>query len=191
MHIEDGTGSGYIAKVDAEHMLSAHTVAGCECLHDSLVRGDVYQIEGEATEAAATQNVLFIRNDDPNKMLCVETIEAECIDLNASAGVGIYIDVVFDLTYGSVGTVVMPVNHNRASSNIALATCYDNDPTLAGTPAMLEKWFPESTDPRPIEWDLHGSPILALNDTLAVRLTSTGAGGTAKAIIKFYYLAGW
>lgn len=188
MHIEDGTGSGSMAAVDGEHMLSTHAVSGCECLHDSLVRGDVYQIEGEATEAAATQNVLFICNDDPDKMLCVETIEVECIDLDAYGAVGVCVDVVFDLTYTSAGSAVTPVNHNRDSSNVALATCYDNDPTLGGVAAQLEKWFPESTDPRPMEWRLHGSPILALNDTITVRLTSTGAGGTAKAIIKFYYL---
>lgn len=188
MHIEDGTGTGSMVEVDAEHMLSTHAVAGCECLHASLVHGDTYQVEGEAIEAAATVAVLFIRNDDPDRMLCVETVEAEAVDLGASAAIGVYMDVVFDLTYTSDGVAVTPVNHNRASPNVALATCYDTIPTLAGVAAQLERWYPEGADPRPVEWDLHGSAILGLNDSLTVRLTSTGTAGTGKAVVKFYYL---
>jgi len=190
MQIADGKGTGKKAQVTSEYKIGADAVVKRATAHVSLEYGDAYTIMGEAAEANATQQILYIQNQDPDKLLVVETIDLECVDLAASAAATVYMDVVFDLLWTADGTAVTAVNLNRTSTLLPLIAAYDTDPTLGAgaVTGPIIKWLPESADPVPQRYELFGSVILGYDDAITVRLISTGATGTGKALVTFYML---
>ncbi len=185
IQIEDGGGSGRLARVTKQQQLKVCSESHHIQHHHSRFFGDVYQVISTDTGiTAATQTLLHLKNTDSTKLLVVSYIRMQAITDTASKPVvGEYFEVGFGRTVSSGGTATTPVNSNRTSGNIANVTATGVDPTMAGTFDQIDTIY-NTASAEDSKYTKEGSLILGLNDTIEVRFTSAGAG-EAKARITF------
>ena len=115
MQIQGGTGNGYSAKVNSENQIHVYAETESEIQHTSREEGQAY-IWTIASALAADKNLLWIRNDNTDEPLIIDSIMVGCDD--ATGLVELWVG------YGNTagGGTVTGVNLNRASNNVALAT---------------------------------------------------------------------
>lgn len=124
--IQDGTGSGYRAKVDSENRVAANAISTTAAT-DAAEKGDLFNINSgliTLTNAART-GVLYIKNNSPSSEL---VFTRSFYNLSASVGGSGYLlcDVIRNPTQGTLitaGTVNTPINLNFGSNKILDATC--------------------------------------------------------------------
>ena len=121
MIIEGGTGNGFKAKVDDHNKLMTRAVVSTELGYHSEEDGAAFSWTASA-DINATDSILWLRNDDPNRNLIVENVSVSS-DAASSWFVYCPVNVTPD------GTVVTGVNLNRTSGNVALATCHRDNTT--------------------------------------------------------------
>lgn len=178
----DGTMAGvtedYQLKVRAENQSLQHYI--------SLNNGNAYQVEGTATVANATTTVLHIKNDDPDNDLVITYIRLQVIDPaggTAPPAAANYWEMGFDRTVSSGGSAATPTNMNRKVGKVAAVTCTDSGPTMTGTHVNADTQYVSGESM--VSYSKDGSPILGLNDTFEIRLTSDNTSGTAYARVTF------
>lgn len=142
--IRDGTGQGYLAKVNKDNQISVKSES--ESIQHTVSRNkqQAYQVIGTATLKNGTTNALHICNDASDKDLIVTYIRHQVIGQSggtAFPNVSNYFKVSFGESYSTGGTEVTPVNVNKGSGNDADVTVYDNDPTLIGTATEIDRWY--------------------------------------------------
>jgi hypothetical protein len=183
--VEDGTGRGYKLGVTEENQGLVQAEIHELQHHISWNNGQAYQIWGTETAiAAATQTILWVRNDSTTQNFIVSYMRLQVA--GESGGTALtsaenYFQLGFGRTYGSGGTEVTPVNMNQASGNVASLTAYHESPTMAGTFTEFDRWYPGSDSMQ--VYNKHGSMILGLNDTIEIRLVSDHTAGHAYARI--------
>lgn len=190
--IEDGLGSGTSAQVVNDRLRSL-AVASSLSNHISIELETVYTVIGTfaMAGAAATVTPLFIRNDDPNNYLVIDSILVQAVAMTggtALPNVGAYFSVGFGQTYTSGGTDVVPVNLNRMSTNVANGLFKQGNPTLGGTLTESHRIYPIAgsvlNEPVIIRGD---DMILGRSKSLSVRYTSDNTAGTVYVAVKFFY----
>ena len=94
-----------------------------------------------------------------------------------------YWSLAFDRTYGSGGSLIVPVNMNRASGNAADVIAYDTNATLAGTAVEYDKVF--VVDNTVERFSKEAALILGPGNTCEFTLTTDHTSGTAHARATF------
>jgi hypothetical protein len=190
--IDDGLGSGVSAQV-VNSRLRTFSVASSLTNYMSIDQESVYTVTGVYTfaGAAATVYPLFIRNDDSNLYLIMDTISVQAINLTGGTvlpNAGAYFSIGFTQTYSSGGTDVVPINLNRTSTNVANGLFKQGNPSLAGT-------FVEAYRVYPIASSVLTEPVIARGDdiilgrskSLSIRYVSDNTSGVVMTAIKFFY----
>jgi len=186
--IEDGGGSGKLAKVDDEGQMLV--VAESQELqhHVARVEQNAYQVIGDfASVNNSTHTILHIKNNDTTKNLAVTFVRLQFLDQaggTALPAAATRFELGFGRTFSSGGTAVTPVNTTAFSSKVASVTCYDNNPTMAGTFTELDRYYVKDEGDS-IVYNKQGSIILGLNDTFEVRIVSDHTSGLAYARVTF------
>lgn len=192
IQLEDGLGSGVLAQIinDRVRVLS---VASSLTNHLSTTLETVYTVIGTYVfaGAAATVYPLFIRNDDPNNFLVIDSVLVQAVGMTggtATPSVAEYFSLGLTQTYTVGGTDVVPVNLNRVSTNAATGIFKQGNPTLGGTLLESHRVYPiaGSIPNEPVI--VRGNDlILGRGKSLTIRYTSDKTAGTVMACIKFFY----
>ncbi len=187
--ILDGTGSNYRAKVDsnkriwvdAKHTSAQHAVSANKQL--------AFQVIGTATLSSGTVVALHIKNTDANRNMVLSYIRHQIIDPSGGTtfpNVSNYFSIRLNRTYSSGGSAVVPVNMYAGSANLASATIYADNPTLAGTAGEFDRWYTKS------ECDMNtfnkeGSLVIPPNGNIEFSYIGDQTGGTIYVRASFYY----
>ena len=134
--IKDGTGKGFLAKVNADNKLFVLASTHTEEHTASITGANAYFANSTDTAdtltfADATAGpILYLKNDDPDADIVVEKIVCSA---DAAGGV---LKFMRNMTLGTIGAnnVHTPVNSNFGSSNTVTATSYNWDES--GTTGM-------------------------------------------------------
>ena len=153
--------------------------------HNAWEEGQTYQVLSVDTGITAkTQTILHIKNTDSSRLLVVSFIRMQGVGLSATLpGTGDYFQLGLHETVASGGTVTTAVNTNAQSGNSADVVATGVDPTMGGSFTEIDRQYIKA-DGDEYSFNKHGSIILGFEDTVSVRLVSSGTG-TAKARITF------
>ena len=132
MKIQDGKGQGRFAGVTKDQQLLAQAQMLPLQHFNSRVKGQTYQVVGEATPINGNVTPLFIKNNSADKFMVFSFIRLQAINSASMPAASVYWQMGFDMAYDSGGSLLTPINMNRNSGNSADATCYSN-PTLTGS----------------------------------------------------------
>jgi hypothetical protein len=188
LQILDGQGRGYNAGVTAEGLLRVQAQTNALQFHHSREHEAAYQVQGDfASVNNSTHTVLHLKNTSATKLVVVTYIRCQFLDYaggTALPNVATYWGFGLNRTVSSGGTAVTPLNMNASSGNSAAVTATDNNPTMAGTFAEFDRWYPKE-EGQMLTYNKEGSLILGQNDTFEIRITSDHTSGVAQARISF------
>lgn len=173
MQIEGiGDGATYKAKVTKKNQLETKAEIHVLSFEQSFHHGLLYTLAllaSSAVGASGTEVLATILNTDPSLLLCIDRINAQGDDPQG------FFQVWVDSVSGADGTAYTPVNHNRRSGNMALATVYVTDTTLTATGGSQVAQKGVSPESPSVEFDFGGGLILGLNDTMDLRFLEQDA----------------
>jgi len=160
MHIDDGTGQGYKAKVTSDNRLRTHSVLESEVAYESEGNGNAY-IWTASKDIDTTDNIIWLRNDSVTSNLHIQ-----CITVSSDASGSWFIYCPTGTT--ADGDTITGVNLLRSSSNVAEATCRSD--ATGATPANYI-YYGHGVADTDVPVDFHGALILGYLDEVAVDIT--------------------
>lgn len=174
--IKDGSGQGFLAKVNDENRLSTHTVSIQETAHVSIRNEKTFSIFGETTIAAGIEKtVLILINNSPN-LVAIDNVLAS---IQGETGKPVIFRIyIGKKTYTSGGISKTPLNLNVTSLVTIDVTTVENNPTLGGADSEAFKIFLENTGA--FATDLEGSVILGRQGSIRITITGDAAASGTK-----------
>jgi hypothetical protein len=194
--IEDGLGSGEMAEV-FDNRLRTFAVQDSLMNHLSVEpeHQTVYDAFGTIVIASGITGVsggvvLFVQNNDPVRFLIVDRIYVQIAQPAAVLPLqSTYISVGFGRTYLSGGNVITPVNENRFTTNVAIATVANSTGAilgLTGTFTEALRYYPQGGPVFEIVPQAGDSIILTRGNSIEVDLSAGLLGsGVALAVMRF------
>jgi hypothetical protein len=185
--IRDGTGKGFLAKVNFENRVMVASKAASIQHVVSSNDEDAYQVIGTANLAATTVVVLHLTNNDSEKNAVVTYLRHQII--NASGGTAFpnssnYFRIALGRTYSSGGSAATPVNVYSGSGTTAKVTCYQAAPTLTGTANEIDRWYTKD-DGDMNTFNKEGSLIIPPNKTIEIAYVGNHTSGICYGRISF------
>lgn len=166
--IKDGTGQGFLTKVDEDNHLSTRSVAQSEAAHISIRNQKTFSILGQTTTVAAVEKTILVVINNSSELLAVDNI---LVSLQGESGKpAIFRGYVGQKTFTSGGTAVTPVNLNVTSTTTIDTIAVENNPTLGGSDTQALKIFLESTGAFATDFD----GIIILGQGGSIRVTVEG-----------------
>lgn len=146
MKIESGVGNGKWAAVDKHNRLETQTESAS--IEHTISKRDEYsfQLIGTATLASGTVVPLIIKNTSTTKDLTVSHINWQIIDPAGGTtlpNANNYLSLSKGRKFSSGGAAKTPVNLHIGSGTDADAEAYDTNPTMSGTVAEFDRWYPK------------------------------------------------
>lgn len=114
--IKDGTGAGYLAKVDKRGKLRVKSVSESIEHFTNHILGQAYSVSFEVTPTGAGDCFFYFKNTSPTQSMVVEGV---CIHAASNEAVEVYLR---DQGTPSGGTSLDATNLNTASNNVLDAT---------------------------------------------------------------------
>lgn len=188
MTIRDGTGTGNQLKIDSENRAAVLAVTETKQHNISESKGQAYHVIGTATPASATVVSLHIKNTSSDKNLIVDNVLMQIIDpANGTAlpNASNYFRIALDRTLTSGGSTATAVNLNASSGNSAEITGTQGTPTLGGTAAEIERWYPEG-EAKFFEAEAEGAIVLGPTNTLEIAFVGDHTAGTIYSRLSFH-----
>jgi hypothetical protein len=184
--IKDGKGSGRLAEVDKNQQLRVRSESE-PIQHTQALKGNSYQVIGEAELQAGVTVGLCIKNESTNKNLVVTYIRHQIID--PAGGTSFpnrqnYYRLVLGRTYVSGGSIQIPINLNTSSGLISQTIAYDNNPVLTGTAKILDKWYTKSEGDMSA-FNKEGSIIISPNNSLELSYVGDQTSGLLYTRLSF------
>lgn len=178
MHIDDGTGAGYKARVTSDNMVRVYAKTEPEIAHQSQNHGESYSWTASA-DIDATDSILWLRNDNTDLNLIIDSI---CISSDAAGSWFIYCPV----NATPDGTTVTGVNMSRSSGKVALATAKRDNTT-----AVLANYifYGHNMAAQTVCVNFQGALVLGYLDCVAVDITTEPALAQC-TIAGFYHSPG-
>ena len=172
IHIEDGTGQGYIAKVDDNNHLNTHSVTENECHFISDEKGYTFSWSNVSYDYDAGDTILLVRNDDTDRHLHI------CyIDISGDTNTEVVIHCPDNIT--PAGTTVTAVNLNRMSGNTANATAKADENTNSQGNIIWRGRILANTVKR-VTFD--ACVILGYHDSIAIDFVTNGGAADVDII---------
>ena len=184
MKIEDGTGTGKLARVDSTNRLEVDAQTHSK-LHDvSIDEGQVYMFSTggfiNMTTTDAKTGILYIKNDSATKFLiihsirtCGEQIQKVLLYKNSTTGT-----LISGATNGQV------TNLNLASSNAPEATCYKGSATTTLTDGTILANHVNNIGHSTVKTE--DALILGKNDSLSITFELATAGEVCVAVEGYF-----
>ena len=97
---------------------------------------------------------------------------------------GNYLSIAHNQTYTSGGSAVTPVNVTAGSPKLAPVTCYTDTPTLGGTAAEFDRWYP-SKDTDLLVWNEQGATIVPPGESMNIRWVGDHTSGSIFVRLSF------
>ena len=187
IHIEDGSGNGYSAKVNNRNALLTSSTGRTEEHQAAIDDGAAYIVSTIATvdtlttATGNTYNFLYIKNTSTTKKISLMKL-----GVSASAA-GLILKWIKNPTEGTLGAnaTETAINSNFSSGNVAELTAYSWDETgttgitgLTGGTSMVTFIL----NAGPVVFPVDGSIILQTGDSILWSITN-GTGGNVEASI--------
>ncbi len=125
--IQDGSGSGFSAKVDSAFKLQVSAVVSTD-EHNHSHAGEAFYMNSADTADTLTATatggyIMYLKNDDPSRLITIEDIQ-----ISASAAAGV-VRIMRNPTLGSIAdnNATVPVNENFGSAATATVTAHNWD----------------------------------------------------------------
>lgn len=184
--IEDGTGSGQRAQVDASNRLKTKAITNCDCKDNSINKAQSYEFATGAFIAPTTtaeHAILYLKNTSSTKRLhihvirtCGSVVQQWLLYKNDTGGT-----IISDANAG------VEVNHNFSSSNVAEADVWAASAagkTRSGGAVMSQ----HINDVGHSEIPFEGALILSQNDSLTLTVQNVASATTLCCVrIHAYY----
>lgn len=175
--IKDGTGNGYLARVDSENLLEGHVVTTDEYVHQSISHGDAYRILGTTTITAGVEKTVLIIVNNGDDLVSIDRVTTSIQGQSGQpANIRIYIGKA---TVTAGGSSSSPINVNITSANILNITGTSNSPTIGGTDTKILDIYIESTS---VDRELiNGGVVMGRGNSTRISCEgSLGTTGTMK-----------
>jgi hypothetical protein len=180
--IDDGTGKGYSAQVDANNRVHTQSITESEALHAAEV-GDAYNINTGLISVTGDATLVYIKNNEDRDLII------EAIALGSFEGIthsdDPYITLVRNPTAGDLisdaTAVSMNQNRNFGASKTLTADAYKGKVSgtiTGGNDIAILQATPGGRSFYPIDF------VIPKGNSLAVKLTANASSGTAN-----YYAA--
>ena len=188
--IKDGTGKGYLAKVDDHGRLAVAANIIDHKQHHALYHKNLYIMDFSIVLGGTTETPLaFFKNLDGTK-----DFEIYSAEVNADTQTDVFWH--FDDEYTSGGTVVDPINSNRGSGatiSTAQATIYeggasDNLALDSTNRVTFHSSFLSANSSHQMSFD--GSLILTSNTTASMTVKGSTSGRVNLTVVMAYHTAG-
>ena len=183
MKIEDGTGSGKIAKVDKSNRLSTSAVTAEQQHEVSHEENLAFQVSADVAITTSEQDILLIKNTG-EKELIVTFARLEVVGA-AAASTTAFFNISTGGDYASGGTVIDPVNMYVGSAVEADADVYDNSGAAivtSGTFIQIDRTYQDSNS-----YNKHGSLILPRNSSIKISHKGSTVAGNCYCRVSFYF----
>jgi len=181
--IKDGSGKGFVARVNSDLQLVTRATAVEQRLVSALDENYYEATTGQITLANATETgIIYLKNSDTEKVLVIDRV---FYDLWAStAGADDAVLRYYKTVTITGGTDITPNNTNFSSANSAIGTFKKSLTSFSGT-EWWTAYIVESSSNALEE----GRIILNKNDTFAITVAA-GTGNTDMKVsvnVAFYY----
>lgn len=185
--IKDGTGKGYLAKVNSDNQMEARAQSESLQHSQSVKNQQAYQVLSVINLSAATIVPIHIKNISKTKNFVLTYIRHQIIDQAGGTGfpnVDNYFRMAFKrIRTAGTGNLLTPVNLFVGSGNTAEIEAY-SEPTLTGTAAEVDRWYTQS------EGDMNtlnkqGSVIVSPNNTIEVAYVGDQTSGSVYMRLSF------
>ncbi|MCP4569088.1 MAG: hypothetical protein GY841_16055 [FCB group bacterium] len=176
--IKDGTGKGYLAKVNDENMLDCWSV--CESVehHSNHDEKQAYHVLFNKTATGAGDCIFYAKNDSDTDLI----VEGFWFRVASAEQVQIKIG---DTGTPASGTTITPVNNNAGSSNAAEGTFeHGTDITGLSGGSVVEKYWLTSTASEMFNFEQ--DIVLPKNLTLTIYVVS-GSVDVAGTMVFHYH----
>jgi hypothetical protein len=183
--IRDGTGKGFLAKVDSDNRLVNHSIITCDCTYNSIVKEQTYEFATGAFIGLANDTnehaIMYIKNTSKTKFLHIHEIR--------TCGTATIKWLLYKNDTG--GTIVsdankgIAVNHNFQSGNSADAdvlAASGSGKTRSGGEIMSQHIDEEGHSEIPFV----GSLILETNNSLTLTATLANAAAGDECCVRMH-----
>ncbi|MCZ7404283.1 MAG: hypothetical protein O8C67_05040 [Candidatus Methanoperedens sp.] len=171
--IKDGTGNGFLARVNNINLLEVHSINVDEYVYESVHDGDSFRILGTTPIAAASEKTVLIVINNSDNLIGIDRITTSIQgESGKPVNIRIYLGYAVVTAGGSVANLI---NVNTTSSNTLTLTGTQNNPTIGGTDSKILDVYLESTS---IDRELVNGGIV-LGKSGSIRVTCQGAAGAA------------
>ena len=179
MLVEDGTGSGRKAGVDASNRLQASVRQNIRGYY-KCKEGDFYTIIAVDAGPVAAEYTLYFKNDHSIKPFIISAIQSYATDA----------DVVWKLhavTGTSAGTAIIPVNTNLASNKPAETTCRGGAAGVTGLTSTrtIAQWYNGPVN-MTVRQDINDRVHVGPGQAIAIEYDA-GTGGAVLLMLTGYY----
>ena len=178
MQIQDGKGTGYLARVNSENQIHTYSEIETEIQHTSEEEGQAY-IWTMASALAADKNLLWLRNDNTTDPLIIDSIMVGCDDATG------LVEIWTGTGNTAGGATVTGVNLNRGSNNAALATGKSLNTNVDGGTGMTLLLSAQVPAGASLQIQTHGL-ILGYRDEVAINIVTDILLPTA-TIVGYYH----
>ena len=142
--IRDGTGKGFLAKIDGDNRLEVSSKSAALQHVISEEKQLAFQVIGTATLANATVVGLHLKNTSSTKNMIITFIRHQILD--QAGGMALpnasnYFRIALGRTLSSGGSTATSVNVFQGSGNAAEVTATQGSPTLTGTANEIDRWY--------------------------------------------------
>ncbi len=185
--IKDGTGNGFLAKVNSAKQLHTRSVQ-ISALHDAALRGDAFAWNGVSAAIATTDCIILVANTSSSRLL---VIDHAYIRGDIASQIKVKLSDVTGLTLA--GTAVTGVNLNRTSAKIADASAWVDETASAATTIILTHYQhlavngQVTTSPM-ARLDFAGSIVLGEDAAFGMDLVIAAGLGAFEATVVGYFI---
>jgi len=183
--IQDGTGQGYLARVDSTNRLSTKTISTAGQNFYSRRNQDAYQVSTQVNIDTSNQPILFLENISSDKHLVITYIRMMSAGAAASNETA-YFTINVGGTYSSGGAAISPVNMFVGTAKLADTIAYSGS-----TPLVLSGFTEIDRSHQANEmvtYNKEGSLVLDTKQAISINHIGSTVAGVAYARISFYFI---
>jgi len=158
--IEDGGGTGVIARINTDKQLLTKAVVTGECEFASLTRGRAFSWASGTYDPAVGDTILLVKNISTTQALHIDVV---ILSTDTDTRVIIHLPTT-EVT--PTGTAITGVNFNASSANVAEATAIRDETNNTQGGIILSGEIMATGQPLAVNFD--GAVILGTNDSIGV-----------------------
>jgi len=185
MKTEDGTGNGYLMRVNKKNRATTTTVSISSQAQVSLEDAQSYQVSSDQAIGTTDVPVLYLENNSNSKYMVITYIRVQSAGA-AATNENAYFTVKLGDSYTSGGADLVPKNMNQISGNQAEVVCKDGSAslTVSGGTEIDKNYTANSMQ----SYNKEGSVVLGNSGSVSIWHKGSTIAGNAYARISFYYV---
>jgi hypothetical protein len=185
MQLEDGTGNGYYARIDANNRIHTEASTRSAQAEASYDNGAAFQVlSGDVNVTTGDQEILYIKNSSKKTKLVITYIRLQTVGV-AARDAAAYWSKYINPVYASGGAAVTAVNMNSGSGvqPTDISFYSGTTPIVASGGSLFEKNFDAS---QMSTYNKEGALIVAPGGELSINFIGSTGAGVAHVRVSFY-----